>query len=134
MKQRRIDPNIPGGPPWLPRLIAQINRVISDIPDPQATPQGRAVGRGLVCYVDLIEFSVPENVEDAFPLFLEHDLPVKPREVRVAAATNLTIPGGVNVSAVYPSWEMAADGRVAIRHVSGLVAFCDYRLTFAVQA
>jgi len=130
--------DFPGAPPWFGRLVSTLNQILTDIATDKEPASSVAVGRNagtaLCRYVDLA-FHAPENIEDAFPLYLQHDLPVPPREVRVSHTTDLTNAANVNVSAVQPTWDPAADGkRVAIRHISGLISNHKYVLTFAVQA
>jgi hypothetical protein len=73
------------------------------------------------------------DVDGGFPRYLLNPVRSRPLGMVVVYAENLT-DGGTFSSAVFPTWDVSSDGRLAVRGVSGLSSGKRYRIRYEVSS
>lgn len=119
-------PPLAGAPSWtlaFDALTRAINTALSDIADALEGKEANAT------------WTLVEDVFDApaFPRYLTHGLGSKPRGLAVVRAEDLT-DGTPFAVAVFPTWDVTTDGRLAVRGLTGLTTGKRYRVTYEVTA
>lgn len=103
-------------------LMRAVNVALADVAD---ALEGKGASRAFLDDVF--------DADAAFPRYLPNPLRTRPAGVSIVFAEDLTN-GATFTNAVFPTWAMTSDGRIAVRGLSGLVAGHRYRLRYEVSA
>ena len=121
-------PPAAAAPSWqagLDALSRAVNIALSDVADAFEGKGGMA-GRGFV--EDVVDYEAA-----SFPRYLLNPLRSRPSGLTVVFAEDLTTKAPFT-SALFPTWDISGDGRLAVRGVSGLSSGKRYRIRYEVSS
>ncbi len=128
MKPRitRVSPVV-GASSWqaaVDSLSRAVNTALSDIAD---AFEGKGHAHAAAFAEDIFD------VDGGFPRYMPNPLAKRPGGLSVVYAEDLTT-GAAFTSPVFPTWDVAGDGRLVVKALTGLTGGRRYRIRYEVSA